>query len=364
MGQNRCWLGVLALIAVGCGQGIAAETGAAGRPERSRAEVLALIETAGTTRPDWWDSVALEYPETLDLSFPHPPPTKDWRAHENVGQYMWSVINENPGRYRQGTKFMHFVMKLNEKDPAVVRRCQEQLAHCYHDLLQDWARAAYWKQKLGVRDVILAHCYWMLGNKEMAAGILDGIRYDYSRYGEVIKLWADLGELERAMEVARRSEGLGNWGAAARAAGDALRKFRRYDEAIRSFQKVLAIKSANPDNLILKHNQDHARMAIEDIQLYETFDLLKVNDGSFEAGVPAYNGELVVRVTVEDHRINDVTVVKHAEKQFYSSLTDMPAKIVEAQDFRGVDATTGATVTAEAIKSATARALRRGREDE
>ncbi|MCB1126898.1 MAG: FMN-binding protein, partial [Verrucomicrobiae bacterium] len=115
---------------------------------------------------------------------------------------------------------------------------------------------------------------------------------------------------------------------------------------------------------ILKHNQDHARMAIQDLQLYETFDLLKVVDGSFEAGVPAYNGELVVRVTVESHRISDVTVVKHSEKQFYSSLTDMPAKIVEAQDFRGVDATTGATVTAEAIKSATARALRRGRKGE
>ncbi|MCP5524779.1 MAG: FMN-binding protein [Verrucomicrobiales bacterium] len=364
MEQSRYWLGVLAFMAVGWDQGFAAETGVAERPVRSRVEVLALVETAGTTRPDWWDSVPLEYPATLDLKFPHPPPTKDWRAHENVGQYMWSVINENPARYRQGTKFMHFVMKLNEKDPGVVRRCQEQLAHCYHDLLQDWARAAYWKQKLGVRDVTLAHCYWMLGNKAMAAEVLDGIQYDYSRYGEVIKLWADMGELERALAVAQRSEGLANWGAAARAAGDALRKFGRYDEAILSFRKVLAIESPNPDNLILKHNQDHARMAIQDLQLYETFDLLKVVDGSFEAGVPAYNGELVVRVTVESHRISDVTVVKHSEKQFYSSLTDMPAKIVEAQDFRGVDATTGATVTAEAIKSATARALRRGRKGE
>lgn len=361
MERSRSWMGMLALMVVGCGLGIAADPGGAERPVRIRAEVLALIETAGTTRPDWWDSVVLDYPDTLDLTFPHPPPTKDWRAHENVGQYMWSIINENPGRFRQGTKFMHFVMRLNEADPEVVRRCQEQLAHCYHDLLQDWARAAYWKQKLGARDVTLANCYWMLGNKAMAAEILDGIRYDYSRYGEVIKQWADLGELERALEVARRSGGIGNWGAAPRAAGDALRKFRRYDEAILSFQKVLTVESATKDNLILKHNQDHARLAIEDIQLYETFDLLKLKDGSFEAGVPAYNGELVVRATVKNHRITDIVVVRHAEKQFFSSLTDMPAKIVRAQDFRGVDATTGATVTAEAIKSATARALNRGR---
>jgi uncharacterized protein with FMN-binding domain len=324
--------------------------------------VLALIESAGTTRPDWWEPVALEYPETLDLSFPHPPPTQDWRAHENVGQYMWSVINENPNRFRQGTKFMHFVMKLNEDDPGVVRRCQEQLAHCYHDLLQDWARAAYWKQELGVRDVTLANCYWMLGNKEMATEILDGIRFDYSRYGESIKQWADMGELERALDLARSSGDFGDWGAAHRAAGDALRKFGRYDDAIISYEKVLAVESRAKDNLILKHNQDHARMAIEDIRLYETFDLAKVRDGSFEAGVPAYNGELVVRATVEDRRITDVTVVSHVEKQFFSSLTDMPTKIVRAQDFRGVDATTGATVTAEAIKSATARALSRGQD--
>ena len=35
--------------------------------------------------------MALEYPETLDLSFPHPPPTKDWRAHKNVGQFSCGV---------------------------------------------------------------------------------------------------------------------------------------------------------------------------------------------------------------------------------------------------------------------------------
>lgn len=323
--------------------------------------MLAIIEEAGTTRPEWWDSVALDYPETLDLSFPEPPPTKDWRAHENVGQYMWSVINENPGRFQQGTKFMHFVMKVNEKDAAVVRRCQQQLAHCYHDLLQDWARAAYWKQKLGARDVALANCYWMLGSKEMAVEIMEGIRYDYSRYGEAIKQWADMGELAQALELAERSAGLGPWGAAERASGDALRKSGRYEQAILRYRKVLAIESKTPDNLILKHNQDHARVAIEDIRLYETFDLERVRDGSFEAAVPAYNGELAVRATVRGKRITDVVVVRHEEKQFFTSITDIPAKIVEAQDYRGVDATTGATVTAEAIKSATARALDRGR---
>ena len=39
------------------------------RRERTREEVLVLIEHAGKTKPDWWDSVPLTYPETLDLSY-------------------------------------------------------------------------------------------------------------------------------------------------------------------------------------------------------------------------------------------------------------------------------------------------------
>ena len=42
----------------------------------------------------------------------------------------------------------------------------------------------------------------------------------------------------------------------------------------------------------------------------------------------------------------------------------MPAKIIRAQDFSNVDATTGATVTADAIKNAVARALSQGIEAE
>ena len=194
----------------------------------------------------------------------------------------------------------------------------------------------------------------------MAAEILNGIRFDYSRYGSTIKQWADMGELDRALQLARASGGYRDWGAAYRAAGDAYRKYQRYDEAIASYQEVLAVESETKDNLILKHNQDHARLAIESIRLFETFDLGKVRAGTYRAGVPAYNGELVVSVTVERKAITSVEVVEHHEKQFYSSLVDMPAKIIRAQDFRNVDATTGATVTADAITNAVARALSQG----
>lgn len=89
-----------------------------------------------------------------------------------------------------------------------------------------------------------------------------------------------------------------------------------------------------------------------------------MKDGTYRAGVAAYNGELVVSAAVENHSITAVKVVEHKEKQFYTSLTDMPAKIIRAQDFSNVDATTGATVTADAIKNAVARALSQGIEAE
>jgi tetratricopeptide (TPR) repeat protein len=255
---RRFFVCLVAAVSVGVCAASADELSSSERLTRPREEVLALIEEAGTSKPTWWDLVALEYPETLDLSYPHPPPTKEWSPRLNVGQFMWSIINENASRFRQGTKFMHFVLKQNIKQntdkPQVVRRCKEQLAHCYHDLLQDWARAAYWKRQLRARDVTLANCYWQLGSKEMAVEILDRIRFDPSRYGGVIKQWADIGELEKALALAKGSVRSNNWGAAYRAAGDAYRKFGRYAEAVEYYENVLAVKSKKKDNLILKHN--------------------------------------------------------------------------------------------------------------
>jgi len=365
--KSRLLLWVIAYLAIGVCEGMADDSVAGDFGEkqtRTREEILSLIEAAGTTKPTWWDSVALEYPETLDLSFPHPPPTKEWNAYKNVGQYMWSIINENESRFQQGTKFMHFILKLNKDDPAVVSRARGQLGHCYHDLLRDWARAAYWKRKARQSDLALANCYWQLGSKEMAVEVLERMRFDNTRYGGIIKLWSDIGELDRALALAKVSGEFRDWGAAERAAGDACRKRGRYEEAIGYYEKVLAVKSQEEDNRILKHNQDHARLAIDHIRLYETFDLGKVRDGTFRASVPAYNGKMVVSVAVQSHRIVNIEILEHYEKQFYSSLTDMPEKIIRAQDYRGIDATTGATVTADAIKSGVAIALSQGVEGE
>jgi uncharacterized protein with FMN-binding domain len=67
-----------------------------------------------------------------------------------------------------------------------------------------------------------------------------------------------------------------------------------------------------------------------------------------------------VAVTVKDHRIEAVRITQHKEKQFYAALTDTPAKIIAKQGVKGVDATSNATITSEAIINASAKALASG----
>ena len=62
-------------------------------------------------------------------------------------------------------------------------------------------------------------------------------------------------------------------------------------------------------------------------------------------------------VTVRAGKLESVKVVRHREKQFYAALTDTPRKIIAKQSVRGIDATTNATITSEAIINATAKAL-------
>jgi uncharacterized protein with FMN-binding domain len=60
---------------------------------------------------------------------------------------------------------------------------------------------------------------------------------------------------------------------------------------------------------------------------------------------------------VRNHRITDVAITDHQEKQYYSSLTDIPGQIIAKQSIKGIDATSSATITAEAIVAASAKAL-------
>jgi uncharacterized protein with FMN-binding domain len=82
-----------------------------------------------------------------------------------------------------------------------------------------------------------------------------------------------------------------------------------------------------------------------------------VADGSYKASSQGYEGPIEVTVAVAGGRIEDVRVTNHKEKQFYSALTDTPQKIIAKQSVKGIDTTSNATITSEAIVNATAKAI-------
>ena len=329
-------------------------TPAAKDVQRSRQEVDALIDEAGKTPPDWLEATSLNLPPTLDLSFPEKA-EGDWNNQKNVGQFVWDVVNPNPGRWREGVKLMHHLMELHKGDPEKVTRAAADLAGMYHRLFQDYARAAYWWRKAGRRQdpVGVAECYWKLGNKQMAVQLLGGLRRIPV---SAIKLWADMGETNRAVKLVdlfARGNGADE---AFVMAADACRLAGRYSQAVQFYERTLAL----PDDERNKRNKDRARASLEAIRLFDTLDVSKVADGSYAGSSLGYEGQVAVEVTVRGGRITDVKVTEHKEKQFYAALTDTPRQIIAKQSVKGVDATSRATITSEAIINASAKALRSG----
>ena len=69
-------------------------------------------------------------------------------------------------------------------------------------------------------------------------------------------------------------------------------------------------------------------------------------------------------MTVKSGRIESVDVTRHKEKQFYAALIDTPRQILKKQSVKGIDATSRATITSQAIVNATAKALAQGAAEE
>lgn len=330
-------------------------------PQRTRAQVEALIDSLGRSAPDWWDSVPLSYPRTLDLSWPQKPPG-DWNNQRNVGQYIWDVINPNTGRWREGIRLMHHLLVLHQDNTATRARAMESLGRMYYDFERDYARAAFWWRQAevdGARQspagVKLAECYWRLGNRQMAEELLNKLPI----YTTSIKLWADMGETDKSLQLAERLARAGWPDLAYLLAGDACRIAGRYRDAVEYYQKVLAVPAVGRGGKRILLSQQRARANIEGIRVFDALDLSRVPDGTYRGSSPGYAGDVHVEVAVKGGRIESVQVTSYKEKQFYSALTDTPRQIVQKQGLKGVDAVTGATVTSEAIINAVAGALAR-----
>ncbi len=342
--------------------GMDAAGGGPAKP-RSKAEVLDLIQQAGSTPPDWYESTPVEHPKSLELSWPEPAPGP-WDNQKNMGQYIWDIINPNPRRWQSGVRLIHHLLAMHKDDPKLRDRAMRSLGEKYFIFFQDYARAAFWWQQAGVeagnRDsVYLAECYWRLGNPAMAQELLvdpDRVKGPYSISAGMIKLWGDMGQLNKALKLTEMFiRGGGDVHTALLMAGDACRTAGRFTDALAFYER--AVNTPDPGQGRAQRNIDRARANVEAIRLFELSDVSKARDGKHTASAPAYEGPLTVEVAVESGRIEKVDVIKHTEKQFYSAIADVPAQIIAKQGVKGIDATSRATITAEAIINATAKAL-------
>lgn len=336
----------------------------AARTERTKEEVLAEIDRLGKTPPEWFESTKLNYPQSLDLSWPMPAP-KPWNSSKNVGQFLWDRVNPNSGRWREGVRLMHHILNTS-KDRDVQKRAMRTLGGMYHNLLQDHARAAFWYRKSGLEgelsshpqpSVMLADSYAKLGSKQMALETLAKLK---RRPYIAIKLLGDLGETKAALHMAETFSRTGQASTSFLYAGDACRVAGRLEEAEDYYRKAIAGIPANEASKPhRKRDKARAEASIAAIRFY-TLDPQKVRDGTYKASSIGYEAPVHIEVVVAAGRIESVKVTQHREKQYYSSLTDTPRKIVARQGVGGIDATSSATITSEAIINATAKALASG----
>ena len=323
---------------------------------KTPADVRTLIAKIGPTDPDWLAGTSLNFPKTLDLSWPDKAPP-GWNNQKNVGQFLWDIINTNATRWREGLKLMQHLLK-SKPDARLKSRVMNEMAGMHFRFFQDYARAAWWWQQVGttVEDnggVHLAECYWRLGSKQMA---LDFLKEAQSLDTDAIKLFGDMGETDRAVELAKKFDDHEAW----LLGGDACRLAGRLPEAQTFYEKVISTPGNGLRADRLKRVQGRAQASLEALKLYELADVAKVKDGTYKDSSLGYEAQVEVTVTVRSKKIESVKVTQHHEKQYYSALTDVPAQIVAKQSVRGVDATSRATITGEAIINATAKALGQG----
>ena len=115
-------------LALGLGVASAQTAPALPRP-KTKGEVLAFIKKTGGTPPDWFAATPLNYPKTLDLSWSPPPQGSPWDPNKNVGQFLWTSINENETRWKEGVRFLHHMLTVNKDKPATLKQVMGALGN-------------------------------------------------------------------------------------------------------------------------------------------------------------------------------------------------------------------------------------------
>jgi uncharacterized protein with FMN-binding domain len=326
-----------------------------------RAEVEAEIAEAGRTHPAWWESVSLDYPKSLRLDWPEPREERRWEPTRNPGQYLIGIVYLRPEKWKPTAKLFHHMLAVNRERPDVRASTMDRLGHIYTSLLGDYARGAFWYRSAAAegltstdQKVELARCYWQLGNGEMAAELLAGLQ---SPTSSAILVWAGMGQLGRALEVADSIAAGRQASKANLAAGAACSSQADYEGAARYFTKVVNQQASRGNRRRASRYQQCAREAISSLDVMKRFDPARLKSGTYTGVATGFRGDVKVSVTVEDGKIGAIEVVEHEEDWFFTSLKDVPQQIVDQQGLEGVDAITGATMTSVAIVNAAAKAL-------
>ncbi len=331
-------------------------------PRKTKAAIEALINEIGPTKPDWWDSVELNYPKTLDLT--GKVKTKKWDQSRVFSQFYWSVIYENPPRWKPGIKLLHHVIDLRKNDKPRQADAMVRLGADYARLMRDYPRAAYWlrkgvaaKKRPNVADIVaLAESYWKLGSKQMAIAELKRYGLDRRPYSQTIKLYSEMGLTAKALLLAKAFTKTSRPAYGLLLVGNVHKRAGNDKEAIASYNRVLNIVKNSPKPKQLKRLKERAQMNLEAVRAYMNIDITQVPDGAYTGSAMGYDEPIDVQVTVSDGKITSVEVTRDGESRPYRSFTDIPEQIVETQSFR-VDAVTRATITSNAVIAAAAKAL-------
>jgi uncharacterized protein with FMN-binding domain len=335
---------------------------AAGVPAAAgRADIDALIDSAGKTPPDWWDSVNLAFPNTMDLTWPQRPGGK-WNPQRNINQYFISIINPKPALHKQGCKFMHHVLNINKDSKDVQARAMQMLGRIYGIYLHDYARGAFWYRKAAKAGAMnpndtadLAFYYWKLGSREMALAELNrGGQYS----GRTIRVLGSMGEVAAALQLAgQMARSYPDEGGLAGA--DVCRVNGRYAEADQWYQRVLSVpQPKDPKQMARwKRYNDRAKGGIEVAQALGQFDLAKAADGTYSGAGGGFRGPVTVQVAIKSGKIENVKIAQTKEDWPLNALVAVPAQIIEKQSLKGVDSVSGATCTAEAVLIGAGKAL-------
>ena len=327
---------------------------------KTQQQIIKTISTTGASAPSWLASTRLNYPNTLDLTWPQP--SGKWNARKHIPHYLYSNVVANQGRWREGIRFLHFMFDRSRNNATVRNNASRDLGRYYFEFFRDYPRAAYWlrQSSLPTRSdlhAVLAECYFRMGNQAMALKSLAG---KPALLGTA-KLMGAMGMTDQAVRVADALARGSRPREAMLTAGDALALAGRYPEALKYYQRVLAERRPARNPQYLNRFKTRATQSIASIQLYETLDVTKLRIGTYTESSVGYEGPVRVEVKLASGKITNVRVVAHKEKQFYSALRDTPAKIIAKQTVKDIDATSGATVTAQAIINAAAKALNKAR---